>query len=155
MAGGARKTKGLGRNPRTLRGSCVCGAVAYEVADEFRYCLNCHCSDCRKATGSAFKPFAGIERIKLVMTKGEGKRRLFGDDKGHDVRFRICGSFLFSVVREGAYVHVTLGSLVDAPSVRPTAHIFVSEKAPWYEIRDDLPQFSGHATRKDSHQRKG
>jgi hypothetical protein len=40
-----------------------------------------------------------------------------------------------------AYVHVALGSLVDAPSIRPTAHIWVSRKAPWFEITDELPQF--------------
>jgi hypothetical protein len=45
------------------------------------------------------------------------------------------------VVREGTYVHVAMGSLVDAPSIRPTEHIFVGSKAPWFEITDDLPQF--------------
>jgi hypothetical protein len=43
-------------------------------------------------------------------------------------------------VRDGAYVHVALGSLVDAPGIRPTAHIFVGSKAPWFEITDDLPR---------------
>jgi hypothetical protein len=50
------------------------------------------------------------------------------------------------VVRDGAYVHVALGSLVDAPSIRPTEHIFGGAKAPWFEITDDLPQFEEHAT---------
>jgi hypothetical protein len=45
-----------------LAGKCFCGAVQYTVADEFLYSANCHCSDCRRTTGSAFKPFAGIER---------------------------------------------------------------------------------------------
>ena len=44
---------------------------------------------------------------------------------------------------EAAYVHVTYGTLIDAPSLAPTEHIFVGSKAPWYEINDDLPQ---HAT---------
>jgi hypothetical protein len=44
------------------------------------------------------------------------------------------------VVREGQYVHVAMGTLIDAPSIRPTAHIFVGSKAPWYTITDDLPQ---------------
>ena len=44
------------------------------------------------------------------------------------------------------YVHVALGSLVDDPSMRPTKHIFVGSKAPWFEITDDLPQFEEHAT---------
>ncbi len=44
---------------------CLCGARQYAVRDEFRYAANCHCSNCRRATGAAFKPFAGIERDKL------------------------------------------------------------------------------------------
>jgi hypothetical protein len=43
-------------------------------------------------------------------------------------------------VREGAFVHVTLGTLTDAPTIRPSAHIFVGSKAPWHTITDDLPQ---------------
>ena len=130
-------------NQRTLTGKCLCGAVSYGVADEFRYALNCHCSDCRRATGSAFKPFAGIERVKLGITGGEDRILVFGDEKAnHDIHCRACGSLLYSVV--GAFVHVTLGTLVDAPTLRPTAHIFVGDKAPWFEITDDLPQYEGH-----------
>jgi len=120
--------------------------VRYAVADEFRYAANCHCSNCRAATGSAFKPFAGIERDKLVVTEGEDKLLLFGEAELNNTRCGLCGSPLFSVVREGAYVHVALGSLVDAPSIRPTAHIFVGSKAPWFEITDDLPQFEEYTT---------
>ena len=65
---------------------------------------------------------------------------VFGDESAHDVRCRNCGSLLYSVVREGKYVHVTLGTLIDAPSIRPSAHIFVGSKAPWYTITDELPQ---------------
>jgi hypothetical protein len=49
------------------------------------------------------------------------------------------------VVRDGTFVHVALGSLMDDPSLRPSAHIFVGSKAPWFEITDDLPQFEAHA----------
>ena len=55
-------------SPRALTGRCECGAVEFRVADAFRYALNCHCSRCRAGTGSAFKPFAGIEREKLELT---------------------------------------------------------------------------------------
>jgi len=123
-----------------LRGKCECGAVRYTVADEFRYALNCHCSNCRASTGSAFKPLGGIEREKLRVDDGSGDLLVFGDDDGNHTRCGACGSLLYSVVRDGAYVHVALGSLVDAPSIRPTEHIFVGSKAPWYEITDDLPQ---------------
>src|SRR3954454_13030617 len=108
-----------------LEGGCECGAVRYRVADEFRYAQNCHCSRCRAATGSAFKPFAGIERDRLEVTDGSDRLHVRGDDNLNDTRCAECGSLLFSVVRGGAWVHVALGSLVDAPSLRPTAHIFV------------------------------
>lgn len=123
-----------------LRGECLCRAVAYEVEDAFAYALNCHCSQCRRATGAAFKPFGGIAAEKFVITRGAGHLRTHGDASGSDHFCGLCGSLLYSRVREGAYVHVTLGTLVDAPAIRPSAHIFVGSKAPWFEITDDLPQ---------------
>jgi hypothetical protein len=117
-----------------------CGAVRYQVADEFLYAANCHCSRCRAATESAFKAFAGIQRSKLEIEEGSGNLLVHGSDELNDTRCGTCGSLLFSVVREGGYVHVAMGSLVDEPGVRPTEHIFVGSKAPWFEITDDLPQ---------------
>src|SRR5512141_424831 len=110
--------------PRTLAGQCLCGDVRYAVQDAFRYALNCHCSNCRRATGSAFKPFAGIERDKLRVTKGGDGFMIFGDESSHDAHCRACGSLLYSVVRDGAFVHVTMGTLVDDPAIRPNKHIF-------------------------------
>lgn len=135
-------------SPRRLRGQCFCGAVHYTVDDAFGYALNCHCSQCRRTTGSAFKPFAGIERERLAIVQGEDRLMFYGDDPqtGCDTHCRACGSLLFSVVREGRYVHVTLGTLTDAPAIRPGAHIFVGSKAPWFTITDGLPQFDEHVT---------
>jgi hypothetical protein len=130
---------------RTLAGKCFCGAVEYAVADEFVYAANCHCSNCRRTTGSAFKPFAGIERPKLRLTRGQDALLIYGEPEGNDTHCKMCGSLLYSVVREGAYVHVAMGTLVDAPTLRPTKHIFVGSKAPWFTISDDLPQFDEHA----------
>jgi hypothetical protein len=131
---------------RTLAGGCFCGAVQYAVADEFIYAANCHCSGCRRTTGSAFKPFAGIERDKLIVTEGGDNLMFFGDANGHDAHCKVCGSLLYSLVRAGAFVHIAMGTLVDAPTIRPTKHIFVGSKAPWFTITDDLPQFKEHAT---------
>jgi hypothetical protein len=133
-------------NARMLAGECFCGAVRYAVADAFAYALNCHCSNCRRTTGSAFKPFAGIARDKLSITGGDNDLMIYGDQTGHDAHCRRCGSLLYSVVRNGAFVHVAMGALVDDPSIRPTAHIFVGSKAPWCVISDDLPQYQGHVT---------
>ncbi|HWH54910.1 MAG TPA: GFA family protein [Gaiellaceae bacterium] len=139
-----RTTEG---NPddRLLVGKCECGTVRYKVSDAFLYAANCHCSNCRAATGSAFKAFAGIERDKLEITDGQDKIMVFGEEDLNNTRCGVCGALLFSVVREGGYVHVAMGSLVDAPSIRPTEHIFVGSKASWFEITDELPQFDEYA----------
>ncbi|MGH6827835.1 MAG: GFA family protein [Rhizomicrobium sp.] len=133
-------------NARILAGKCFCGAVAYTVPDEFLYAAYCHCSNCRRTTGSAFKPFAGIEREKLVLAKGQEDLMIFGEDDGNDTHCKLCGSLVYSVVRDGAYVHVAMGTLVDDPTIRSNKHIFVGSKAPWFTITDKLPQFAEHAT---------
>ena len=94
---------------RVLAGKCLCGAVHYTVADEFAYAANCHCSNCRRTTGSAFRPFAGIARDRLRLSKGEDKLMIFGDADNHDAHCNRCGSLLYSVVRDGAFVHVEIG----------------------------------------------
>jgi hypothetical protein len=131
---------------RLLTGACMCRAVQYVVPDGFGYALNCHCSNCRRTTGAAFKPFAGIQRDQLRITRGEENLLIVGDATDHDVHCETCGSLLYSVVRAGKFVHVAMGTLVDAPSIRPQAHIFVGSKAPWHTITDDLPQFDEHAS---------
>jgi hypothetical protein len=77
----------------------------------------------------------------LQVTEGDDHLRRYGDGEDHDLHCATCGSLLYSVVRGGEWVHVTLGTLVDAPTIRPSAHIFVGSKAPWFEITDDLPQY--------------
>jgi len=127
--------------PRELTGGCECGAVRYRVMDQFKYALNCHCSRCRAGTGTAFKAFGGIQRDRLEVVEGADGLLVWGDDEGNHTRCGVCGSLLYSVVRDGGWVHVALGSLADEPSIRPQGHIYVGSKAPWFEITDDLPQF--------------
>ncbi|WP_417461497.1 GFA family protein [Kordiimonas sp.] len=124
-----------------LKGKCFCEAVVYEVEDAFEYAMNCHCSVCRRATGSAYKAMAGIKLDALSVTGGGDNLMIYGGAVDHDVRCRTCGSFLYSLVRDGQYVHVSMGTLMDEPSLKPTRHIYVGSKAPWHTITDDLPQF--------------
>lgn len=137
-------TDATGAGERRLAGQCLCGVARYAVADAFGYAANCHCSGCRRATGSAFKPFAGIERGRLEVTQGQDCLMIFGTQANHDARCNRCGSLLYSVVRDGSFVHVAMGTLTDAPTLRPSKHIFVGSKAPWFTITDDLPQYEEH-----------
>jgi hypothetical protein len=122
-----------------LRGRCACNAIAYEVSDEFVVAYNCHCSNCRAMTGSAFLPWGEIEREKLRVTKGAEALLVDGDsDANYAMRCGQCWSLLYWT-RDG-YVRVPYGTLIDKPTLKPTAHMFVGSKAPWHEILDDLPQ---------------
>jgi len=123
-----------------LRGRCACTAVAFEVADEFVVAFNCHCSNCRALTGSAFLPWGEIEREKVSVTKGRGSLMVEGDaDEDHAMRCRECWSLLYWT-RDRKYIRIPYGTLVDEPTLKPTAHMFVGSKAPWHQILDDLPQ---------------
>ena len=129
---------------RTLSGTCRCGTVTYAVADEFDFAVYCHCSICRRATGAAFKPIAGIKRTKLRVTGGQDSILFVDARTWHDARCKHCGSLLFAIVNDGAFAHVAMGTLLDDPTIRPSAHIFVGSKAPWFTITDDLPQYEKH-----------
>ncbi len=122
-------------------GRCHCGAVHYAVGGAFAYALNCHCSNCRRTTGAAFKPFAGIARALVTVVEGADGLLLVGKAENNDTHCARCGSLVFSVVRDGAFVHVALGTLEGEPGIRPSAHIFVGSKAVWFEITDGLPQY--------------
>lgn len=124
-----------------LKGQCRCRAVTYAVDDAFAHALNCHCSNCRRTTGSAFKPFGGIAIDRLDVVQGGQWVKRFGAGEDFDQHCGNCGSLLYSVVRGGAYAHVAYGTLLDPPSLRPSAHIFVGSKAPWHQITADLPQY--------------
>lgn len=126
---------------KILRGACYCRTVTYEVPDAFEYALICHCSDCQRTTGSAFKPFAGIRAERLRIVAGQDVLRHHGETQNYNAHCADCGSLLYSLVRDGSYVHVTLGTLLEPPAIAPSAHIFVRSKAPWHVIGDDLPQF--------------
>ena len=107
---------------RILRGRCECRAVAYEVEDDFLYALNCR------------RPSARFAGAPLSASGTARFARLRGPSRGMP-RPHMSGAAFG--VSPGSHA---LGSLVDAPSLTPTAHIFVGSKAPWYEILDDLPQ---------------
>ena len=76
MSAAAAPSEGV----RLLAGKCLCGSVEYAVEDNFGYALNCHCSQCRRATGAAFKPFAGIEHEKLRVMRGSEDLLIFGEE---------------------------------------------------------------------------
>jgi hypothetical protein len=125
-----------------IRGSCLCGGIRFEV-DEVPILGHCHCSVCRKATGAAFGTWANVPVEKFRFLEGaELVQRGPEWAPGHARSFcRRCGSPAPRVVPEASIVPIAAGLLDDDPVVRPFGHVFVASKAPYWEIRDSLPQF--------------
>jgi len=123
-----------------LSGRCACKAVAYEVSDEFVAAYNCHCSNCRALSGSAFLPVGQIAGNRITVAKGAESLLVEGAaDSAQEVRCRECFALIYWTYPDGS-AGVPYGTLIDEPSLKPTHHQFVGSKAPWYEIRDELPQ---------------
>lgn len=122
-------------------GSCLCGAVKYEIRGDIGPGYYCHCSRCRKASGTVFASNAVVALDDFVVTSGSETLKTFVADTGlHRSFCGNCGSPIISR-REGvAQVRVRLGTLDTSLEQGPQAHIYVGSKAEWWEIRDELPQ---------------
>ncbi len=125
-----------------LTGSCLCGAVAYEIDGALRHISHCHCSRCRKFHGAAFGTYAPLKRARFRFVRGEDALRTYrSSDHGTRQFCGTCGSSLFwSYADRPDVVSIALGTLDGDPGGRPERHIYVGSKAPWVEISDGLPQ---------------
>jgi len=124
-----------------LKGSCLCGTVKYEIRGELGGSVYCHCSRCRKASGSAFASNAAVAAAEFVFTAGETALTTFSTAGVHRIFCSHCGSPI--ITRRDAFpgsVRVRLGTLDTPLAAGPQMHVFVGSKADWYEIHDGLPQ---------------
>jgi hypothetical protein len=129
------------REPYT--GSCLCGAVRYAFDVEPRVTAACHCSLCRKATGSAFGVWTMVAKERFRWTAGESEVAEFrSSDDGRRFFCKRCGATLGNLSgRRPDFMHVAAGTLDHAPAVRVAFHVYVASKAPWHELTDALPRF--------------
>lgn len=126
-----------------LNGSCLCGGVRYELTEEPVWAHSCHCSRCRKATGTAFAANLFLPLAALSYTQGENLLRSFKPPEAKrftHVFCSRCGSTLPFRNEARGLVGIPMGSLDDDPGYGLRAHIFVDSKAPWFTITDALEQ---------------
>ncbi len=126
-----------------IRGSCLCGSVRYEISGALDRLLHCHCSQCRKAHGAAFGTYARVKRADFRFFAGEADVASYTSSPDVQRTFcKRCGATL-QFIRDSKpeALWVTAGTLDDDPDIRPSHHIFVGSKAPWFEITDGLPQY--------------
>jgi hypothetical protein len=126
------------------RGSCLCGAIAYELDCEIEQIIYCHCSRCRKSNGSTFatvtpisasnfKVIRGADILKTFRSEVAGVDRIFCSNCGSPIigkRDSIPGIF-----------RLRIGTIDTQLTAKVSSHIFVGSKAEWDEIHDDMPQY--------------
>jgi hypothetical protein len=128
-----------------VRGSCLCGGVQFEVKLPFRRASHCHCSLCRKHSGTFGLTQGRVAREQFRLLAGEELLRVYRPPSGTAVKAfcSVCGSSLFGAHwPDGDEVSVRLGSLDDDPGIRPEYHTFVGSRGAWDELPDDgLPRY--------------
>jgi len=126
-----------------LKGECLCGSVKYSVNGEIGDILHCHCSECRKWHGSAFRSRTTVRKKDFNWIEGEEfVSRYEGLPTSIKTFCRLCGSNLISYFRDNdKRIGLPLGAIEGDLEKKPLCHIFVDSKANWYQITDDLPQY--------------
>jgi len=135
-------------NSPAIKGSCLCGAVAYAIQPPFYFFQNCFCQRCRKTTGAAHASNILVKAKQFQWTQGEDlvKRFELPDAKYFCTGFcSVCGATLPWLTRTGKAFIVPAGTLDDDPGSKPERNVFWGSKASWYSAVDQLPTFSEEA----------
>jgi hypothetical protein len=123
-----------------LTGQCLCGNIRFEINGRLGPAVYCHCSMCRRATGTAFATNASVRAREFRIVAGA---ELLSEYESSPSNIRAfcsrCGSPLYC--RWFDLIRIRLGTLNDDPGERPIAHVWVSSKAPWHEVIDSLERF--------------
>jgi len=131
-------------NKKLCKGSCLCGGVTYEIQGPFKIFQYCHCSRCRKFTGSAHASNLFVPPEQFKWTGGE---EMIGRYEPAHTRYfattfcRQCGSSLPWAVKGGKNIVVTAGTLDDDPGIRPMWNIFWKFRAIWFNDVCNLPKY--------------
>jgi hypothetical protein len=129
-----------------LHGSCLCGGVTFVVTAPFRRANHCHCSRCRKQSGTFGETQGRVPRGGFRLLTGADLLRTFRPDGGAAKAFcSACGSSLFGGAwPDGEEVSIRLGTLDGDPGIRPQYHSFCGSRASWDVLPDDgLPRYDG------------
>ena len=129
-----------------ITGSCLCGGVCFEIAEAVGPFGLCHCSRCRKASGSAFAAMLGVRTRDFHLLQGRDlittyEAPLLEAPPPYRASFcRRCGSPVPNPEPAAEWFEIPAGLLENDPGLRPDKHIFVELNAPWHEIADSLPR---------------
>ena len=122
-----------------VSGRCLCSGVRFEITGELGPVIQCHCSMCRRASGTAFATNAPVHADAFRIVQGQQLITEYESSPGRRRAFcSRCGSPLYSRMLDRPEIRrVRLGTLEEDPGARPVAHTWVSAKAAWDTLCDD------------------
>jgi len=125
-----------------MQGKCLCGEVRFSLSGELPDLYQCHCSLCRKVSGSSSNSAMKIERAQLRWDAGEDLIHRYETDSGFKSHFcSRCGSPLPNPTANDSAWWVPVGLLENGEGLRIAAHMFVASRAPWDVIAGGVEQF--------------
>ena len=130
----------------SARGSCLCGAVAFRIEGAVKLFQYCHCSRCRKSSGSAHAANIFVPADQLVFEQGQELLRRYELPTAKywcSAFCATCGARLPWLTRNGKAYVVPAGSLDDDPGARPTRNVHFASRGPWYLAASDLETHDG------------
>jgi len=130
----------LGTLNRSIEGGCLCGGVRYRLREPPMRVCDCHCIDCRRASGAPFTTWGVMKRGMTEVLSGEVKKVLFAD------RIRMfaacCGTQLYFLDDEGSEtIDVTIASLDHPGPFAPTFSVWTEDCLPWIHLDASRPSF--------------
>ncbi len=132
---------------QTLHGSCLCGALKYSVIGEPARFMHCHCSRCRKATGTGHASNLFVNDAVLEWTGDTDLIKIYKIPEA--LRFSrtfcsVCGGPLPRAIEGMQMVFIPAGTLDVEPNIKPQARIFCASKVNWSCADDDIPVFPAY-----------
>jgi hypothetical protein len=137
----------------SYQGACLCGAIEFEITGAIDSLIHCHCSLCRKSTGTAYATNGFVNTADFELKKGEDNLSGFSVKPGRKRHFcKTCGSPIFSSnADDPTRIRIRAGLISSDIAERPVAHIFAASKANWDEIESTVSTYDEYEPgRKDA-----
>ncbi len=124
-----------------MKGTCLCGTVAFEITGTIPHLYQCHCSECRKATGGAANAATLVDEADFRWLSGEQCISSFSGESGYRSDFcSVCGSPVPNRLKGGEKVWVPAGLLEEADDLAVAIHLYTGSQAAWERSAQEAPR---------------
>lgn len=129
-----------------ILGSCLCGELRYRLFDSPRIMNLCHCSMCRKSSGSTYGTFAHVNADDFTwLTSTSSLTRYEASPNEYRAFCLVCGSPMPYIDGDAESICIPAGSFDSDPQKAPSVELFLGSKAPWYEKNESIAGFEEYA----------